>query len=160
MGLFTTPWRAKDRSQKRPELSQTGALRQTQQRVALLDELRRTKSHPTADELHQLVKRRLPRISLATVYRNLELLSRRGIIRKLDLAGAQRRFDADCTNHHHVRCIRCGRVDDVAGELPISVEQAFSDTHGYQITGYRLELVGVCPQCQSEQDHDAHRDQT
>jgi len=129
-------------------LSATEALRETRQRVVLLDELRRTKSHPTADELYQLVKRRLPRISLATVYRNLELLSQRGIIRKLDLGGAQRRFDADCTDHHHVRCTRCGRVDDVAGELPVSVEQSFDDTNGYQITGYRLELVGVCPQCQ------------
>jgi len=122
-------------------------LRETKQRVAILDELRRDKSHPTADELYRRVKRRMPRISLGTVYRNLELLSDRGVIDTLDLAGARRRYDADRSDHHHIRCSGCGRVDDLAGEPPCCLEEAFKNTCGYKITGHRLELVGLCPKC-------------
>ena len=132
-------------------MSQDGPLRETRQRVVILDELKQTDRHPTADELHQAVRRRLPRISLGTVYRNLELLSERGVIRKIELAGGQRRFDANTRKHCHVRCVRCGRVDDVHGEPPARIDKAFTGKNGYKIIGYRLELLGLCPQCQSEQ---------
>lgn len=125
-------------------------MRETRQRVMILDELRRTKTHPTADELHQVVRRRLPRVSLGTVYRNLELLSKLGLIQKLEIAGGQMRFDGDTREHCHVRCTDCGRVDDVEGKCPEHFEQAFVDRNGYKIIGHRLELIGVCPQCQGD----------
>ena len=123
-------------------------LRETKQRVVILDELRRTKKHPTADELYRRVRRRLPRVSLGTVYRNLELLSERGVIQKLDMGGGQRRFDADTGPHYHVRCITCNRVDDIHGAPPPRLEKAFKDDTGYEIIGHRIELIGLCPRCQ------------
>jgi Fur family ferric uptake transcriptional regulator len=122
-------------------------LRETKQKTVILDELRRDKSHPSADELYRRVRRRLPKISLGTVYRNLELLSEQGVVLKLDLAGTQRRFDGDLADHHHVRCTTCGRVDDLKGEPPCCLEEAFKNTSGYKITGHRLELTGLCPKC-------------
>ncbi|MBA4358220.1 MAG: transcriptional repressor, partial [Desulfovibrio sp.] len=91
-------------------------LRMTTQRQVILEELRGLKSHPTAGELCQLVRKKLPRVSLGTVYRNLEILSRSGVIQKIDVAGVEMRFDGDISNHYHLRCVGCGRVFDVEME--------------------------------------------
>jgi Fur family ferric uptake transcriptional regulator len=90
----------------------------TPQREVILEQLRRADSHLTANEIYEMVRARLPRISLGTVYRNLEILSRLGIIQKLEVGGAQRRFDAKTKNHYHLRCLSCGRIDDA----PINIQ--------------------------------------
>jgi Fur family transcriptional regulator, ferric uptake regulator len=123
-------------------------VRMTRQRRVILEELRKTKSHPTADELHRMVRQRLPRVSLGTVYRNLEVLSEFGSIMRLDLAGRQRRFDGNATPHYHVRCVECGRVDDAMSPPQTQLEQSLTDTTGYRIIGHRLEFIGICPGCQ------------
>lgn len=126
--------------------------RNTQQRQVILEELQKLTTHPTAAGLYATVKRRLPKISLGTVYRNLELLSSMGIIQKLDLGGGEARFDADLSRHDHVRCLRCGRVDDVfLPPLDLSGGTA-NDWGGYAIIGHRLEFFGICPQCRNRQD--------
>ena len=70
----------------------------TRQRPVILEELKNLTTHPTADELYSMVRRRLPRISLGTVYRNLEILSEMGLAQKLESAGAQRRYGGDVTD--------------------------------------------------------------
>ncbi|MCX7011702.1 MAG: transcriptional repressor [Candidatus Sumerlaeota bacterium] len=123
------------------------SLRMTRQRRLILDELRRLKTHPTADEIFQVVKRRMPRISLATIYRNLDILSQAGVIQKLETAGLQRRFDGDISQHPHVRCVKCGRVDDMTGDARPPRIERMPRAEGYAIHGYRLEFLGTCPQC-------------
>jgi len=123
-------------------------LRMTPQRQIILDELRKMKTHPSADEVYGRVRIRQPRISLGTVYRNLETMSECGIIKKLDVAGSQRRFDSDTDNHYHVRCVECGRVDDVEINQIDGLKEALHGASGYEITGHRLEFVGRCPKCQ------------
>jgi Fur family ferric uptake transcriptional regulator len=122
--------------------------RMTRQRQVIIEELRKVKSHPTADEIYRKVRRRLPRISLGTVYRNLEILSACGSVSKLDLAGRQRRFDGDLTPHYHVRCVQCGRVEDVRTEPHTELEKSLTHATGYRIIGHRLEFIGICPRCQ------------
>lgn len=125
--------------------------RNTPQRAVILEELRKVTSHPTAVELYGMVRRRLPKISLGTVYRNLDLLAEMGTIRKVSLGGAEARFDGDTERHDHIRCVRCGRLDDVAG---VAVDLPNGETDkmgGYTVIGHRLELVGVCPECGSVQ---------
>jgi Fur family ferric uptake transcriptional regulator len=119
----------------------------TRQRKVILEELRKANSHPTADEVYEIVRKRLPRISLGTIYRNLETLSRSGIIRKLELGGTQKRFDGDPEDHYHVRCINCGRLDDVPTKPIPDIEDAFRNVCDYQITGHQLVLTGLCPKC-------------
>jgi len=121
--------------------------RLTSQRQIILEELQRARCHPTADEIYQRVRKRLPRVSLGTIYRNLETLAAQGMIRKLDLVGSQKRFDVTLEDHCHVRCLRCGRVDDVffTGALP--VDEMFTGLNDYQICEVRFELVGYCPDC-------------
>ena len=96
-----------------PKMTETKFQRNTPQRRVILEELQKTSSHPTAAELYAKVRRRLPRISLGTVYRNLDLLAEMGKIQKLDLAGGETRFDGNPEPHCHMRCVRCGRVDDL-----------------------------------------------
>jgi len=121
--------------------------RMTTQRQVILEELRRLTSHPTADEVYTRVRRRLPKVSLATVYRNLEILSQNGTIQKLDVSGTQRRFDATVDQHYHIRCTRCGRVDDVPLDPVIELEHALHDQCHYEVTGHWVEFSGICPDC-------------
>lgn len=124
--------------------------RSTRQRQVVLDELRKLTSHPTAVELHEIARRRLPKLSLGTVYRNLELLARMGAIRKLEIAGCETRYDGDLDRHYHVRCIRCGRVDDMHGVPAVPLESVSANSNGYDVIGHHLEFVGMCPACSGE----------
>ena len=126
-----------------------GFMRNTRQREVILEELARAKDHPTAAELHERVRAHLPRISLGTVYRNLDRLTQLGVVRRLELSGQEARFDADRTAHQHVRCSRCGRVDDLGGVSLEALDEMQGDLAGYRIDGYRLEFHGVCPSCRN-----------
>ena len=128
-------------------MTHTAFQRNTPQRRVILEELQKSRSHPTAGELYQMVRRRLPKISLGTVYRNLDLLAEAGKIQKLDLGSSEARFDAETDAHYHVRCVRCGRVDDVANVPCDLVGDEFAEVAGYEILGHRLEFLGICPQC-------------
>jgi Fur family ferric uptake transcriptional regulator len=132
----------------------------TRQRRTILEELRKVNSHPPADEVYKLVRRRLPRISLGTVYRNLETLSGRGLIRKLELGGSQRRFDGHIKNHYHVRCVRCGDVEDVPVEPVAELEGLLHGVSDYKVIGHRLEFVGLCPQCKKGEANSHKKVQT
>lgn len=122
-------------------------LRQTRQRRVILEQLQLLGTHPTADALFNAVRAKLPRISLATVYRNLEILSGQGLIRKIDVGGPPSRFDADLSPHYHVRCIDCNRVDDLKHQR-VEVQDLSDDgASGYDLMGYRLEFYGLCPRC-------------
>jgi len=123
----------------------------TRQRRALLDAIEKSHSHPTADEVHRIVRRRLPRISLGTVYRNLEVLADHGLLQKVELGSTQRRFDAMRGPHYHARCESCGRVEDVWLRPARGLERAAQRETGYEITGHRLEFVGRCERCRTEQ---------
>jgi Fur family ferric uptake transcriptional regulator len=120
--------------------------RMTRQRRIILEELRKLKSHPTADELYDAVRERLPRISLGTVYRNLDVLQENGEVLKLESAGSQKRFDGDTHPHYHVRCVHCGRVGDVENEVAELDVTGFS-APGFTITGGTVEFYGICDLC-------------
>ncbi len=119
----------------------------TRQRQVILEELRNASFHPTADEVYRRVRRRLPRISLGTVYRNLETLSKAGLVKKLEFGGSQKRFDGHLDDHYHVRCTSCGRLEDVPLKPIPEIESAFRSVGDYHITGHQLVLMGLCPGC-------------
>lgn len=133
-----------------PKVENIAPMRMTRQRKIILEELQRMDCHPTADELYDQVRKVLPRISLATVYRNLEVLSESGRILKLELAGSQKRFDWDARNHYHIRCIRCDRIDNAPLDLLGNLENDMKSETGYQVVGHRLEFFGLCQKCQSK----------
>lgn len=123
-------------------------LRMTNQREMILEELRNSDSHLSADELYEKVRRRIPRISLATVYRNLEILAELGIVAKLEIGGRQKRFDYDVSDHDHIYCIVCHRVDNISFHRERVQAVPPEKESGYTVTGYRVEFAGICPKCQ------------
>ena len=127
-----------------------GTYRMTRQREVILEEIRRAKIHPSADEVYDMVRKRLPRISLGTVYRNLEILSELGEIQKLELGGDIKRFDWDPKKHYHVRCLKCGRVDNAPIAPLREIEDELYGATVYTIIGHRLEFEGLCPRCTRE----------
>ncbi|MBA3036329.1 MAG: transcriptional repressor [Desulfobacterium sp.] len=124
--------------------------RTTQQRKVILEELKKVKSHPAADEIYRMVRKRLPRISLGTVYRNLEVLSELKEIQQIELAGSLKRFDGNPENHYHLRCIICGRIDDAPFELENNLEKQMRTFTDYTIISHKLEFIGICPECSSK----------
>ena len=127
-------------------------IRLTTQRQIILEELASVKTHPTAGEVYDMVRKRLPRIGLGTVYRNLELMAENGMIVKLEVGGTQKRFDATTEPHYHIRCSCCGRVDDI--DIPVieSLVDAAAESSSYLILGHHVEFTGICSQCREEEN--------
>lgn len=129
--------------------------RTTRQRTVILEELRSMKTHPTADELLERVRRRLPRVSLGTVYRTLESLAQAGMVRIVGQPGSQRRFDASNADHGHIRCARCGRVDDLDGSADHEAGgDGAAERLGYVVIERRVDYVGICPRCRRKGESD------
>ena len=125
----------------------------------ILEELCRLHSHPTATDLFDIVRRRLPRISLGTVYRNLDQLAEAGMIQRLESGGGQARFDGNIEPHQHVRCIHCGAVADVHDGPTEPAVHNITSAGGYEIISCHLEFIGVCPDCRREQADDGRLEQ-
>jgi len=122
--------------------------RTTKQRQVLLEEIKKVCTHPTADEVHALVRKKLPKISLGTIYRNLEFMAGQNQILRLDWAGNQRRYDGNTADHFHLRCVQCGQVKDLLIDYPQEMEKKVALETDYELLGCRLEFVGLCPRCQ------------
>ena len=124
----------------------------TIQRSLVLDAVNRLKSHATADEVYAEVAATHPNISKATVYRNLNLLSEMGMIRKLEIPGGADRFDHICKEHCQVKCEKCGRVFDI--EIPYidGLDNRVENRNGFELTGYDILFRGICPGCRASSD--------
>ncbi len=122
-------------------------LKMTVQRRVILEEIKKVKTHPSADELYLAVRRRLPDISMATVYRNLETLAEHGLIRRMWEVSAPRRYDGELADHYHVVCEQCGRVDDVSLRAVDGFLEEVRRASDYDVQGYRLGFFGLCPSC-------------
>lgn len=121
--------------------------RYTEQRAAVYRFLAATTTHPTADDVFLAVRSEIPDISLATVYKSLETLVGCGLASKLTYGDGSARYDGRTDPHHHARCLRCGSVRDIPGHLGADAVRPLEPVAGFQVQGYRLELVGVCASC-------------
>ena len=130
----------------RRELTQRGA-HLTRQRAAVFEYLRGVEHHPTAEEVYLAVKRKLPKISLATVYKNLEKLVECGAASKLTYGDAAARYDIRTDHHYHTRCLDCGRVKDFDHAKGAELLRRIEPADGFVVEDYRLELLGRCPDC-------------
>lgn len=120
-------------------------LRLTPQRRALLEELAGDTTHPSAESIAARVSRRIPGVSVSTVYKGLHELSSLGLIRELDLPGALR-FDPETSRHAHLLCESCGAVVDV--ELDATIVERLLAAAG-DSEPHRVDVVfhGACPAC-------------
>jgi len=115
--------------------------RLTKQKSAILEYLKSTKTHPDAETVYEVIKEKLPNISLSTVYRNLSLMSEEGLILKLTPGGLSDHFDGDITQHQHFICNDCRRIVDVMCEIDLK------DKDFGEIFSYSVYFYGICKEC-------------
>ncbi len=131
------------------ELKDRG-IRLTPQRMAILEYLRETTSHPRADQVHQQVRHRFPGVSLATVYNNLKILKDKGLVNELRYGDLASRFDGKTDPHYHVNCQVCGTVVDFHGQVCKDLHGEAAKVTKFEISGHRIELYGACPDCRGK----------
>ena len=125
------------------------ATRNTVQKSIVLQALNELANHPTADAVYDRVHASHPSISKATVYRILNKMSDEDQVLRVRINNGADHFDHQVFPHYHVRCIECGRVDDVMIPLLSEVEEQAAEASSYLITGCSLQFDGICPACQA-----------
>jgi Fur family ferric uptake transcriptional regulator len=106
--------------------------------------------HPPAEWVHRQARRHLPRIGLGTVYRNLQRLAAEGLIREIHAGGQAARFDGNTGRHYHIRCVACGRVNDLPLSVDTRIEEEAGRAMNYKVLGHHVEVHGLCPLCHAE----------
>ncbi len=127
--------------------------RNSKQRQAVLTAIERHGGHLTADQIHALVRREFPRLSLGTVYRNLRVLIAQGSVRELKVGSAFSYFELAAESHYHLICRVCGHIADA--EVPFDQQltgllQGTRQVSGFQLEDHRLDFIGVCLACQKK----------
>lgn len=121
--------------------------RMTRQRQVVLEELAKVDFHPRADQLFQMVRRRLPTISFGTVYRNLRTLQELGLLSQVRFGSKSARFDANVGRHQHFVCERCEKIVDIDFDLGLDLDVPGLKRQGYQVNAAKIQLLGLCPSC-------------
>lgn len=124
--------------------------RMTPQRRAILDYLVSTLEHPGAYKIFEEVKKVQPRLSLATVYNTLHVLTQNGLIKMLTFR-EDNRYEADLSFHINLICTSCGRIQDFAAETRMAPEEV-REKMGFEVMTYRMEYHGLCSGCKAEAD--------
>jgi Fe2+ or Zn2+ uptake regulation protein len=128
-------------------LEKNSRVRTTKQRQAILQVIRSSRAHLTADDIFQQVKKSQPNISLGTVYRNLELLTQAGSLSKAVFSDGKARFEFAGGHHHHLICLSCGAAVDIP-VCPVGEElTAFMQNSNFQACHHHFEVYGYCAQC-------------
>ena len=118
-------------------------MKRTKQKEIILDAVFELDHHPTADEIYLYLKKDYPRLSLATVYRNLNMYAQDGKIRKVSIPGDSERFDFNLSEHEHFYCESCHKVYDVK----LNIGDVVSNVSPFEISSYKLMLYGTCDTC-------------
>lgn len=127
-----------------------GVKKYSKKREAILEVLRSTKEHPSADWIYAQLKPQMPDLSLGTVYRNLAMFKREDQIMSVGTVNGQERFDGNTEPHAHFVCNRCGKVLDLE-QIPVSEEllRAAQETLQADIISHELIFRGYCKDCKS-----------
>jgi Fur family ferric uptake transcriptional regulator len=129
-------------------LKQKG-LKQTSQRLIILDVFLSAGKHISADELHAMIRKKNPRIGFSTVYRTLRLFTECGLAREVNFGDGRARFERglDKSQHGHLICNNCGRTEEFTiGTMPRSLKQITAKS-GFKAEGHRFEVYGLCRKC-------------
>jgi len=116
----------------------------TPQRLAVIEFLKKSKNHPSVDEIYEAIKKRYPSISQATIYSTLQKLRELGEIQELHIKGEKASFDPIPGRHHHLLCRKCGSIIDVEVNCPIIEKKIIS---GHMIEEVQAYLYGICADC-------------
>jgi Fur family transcriptional regulator, peroxide stress response regulator len=131
----------------------------TEQRRAIFGVLAASREHPSAEQIHRAVRRRLPRLSLATVYKNLESLRGIGAVSDVNSLHEHGRYEAALPGtgagqpHHHLVCVRCKRVLDLYDRRFDSFRFGAAEAQGFEVRSVRVQVEGLCPRCRTAPAH-------
>ena len=128
-------------------------MKYSRQREMILDSVMGCCDHPTADTVYARVRALDPKVSLGTVYRNLNLLAETGQLRKISVPGGSDRFDRTLMEHGHIICTECGAVCDIVPENLAVLDKEISALTDFRISRCELILEGICPDCQRSVVH-------
>lgn len=123
------------------------ATKYSKQRELIFNQVRNFPTHPTADEVYTALKKDHPALSLGTVYRNLNLLAKRGELIKIHIDNSKERFDARTEAHCHLLCTQCGKVYDIDDSAPREIEKRILKRYGHIVTEASLNFKGICRSC-------------
>lgn len=129
-------------------------LKVTPQRLSIYGILMDTKEHPSAENIYEAIKRRMPSMSFNTVYKTLGSLEDSGLIKKLVVEENHYRFDADTSPHAHILCVQCKKLEDVAGDFGEKAKvmrEELSARDNRKLFGEELYFFGLCHECAGTQ---------
>jgi Fur family transcriptional regulator, peroxide stress response regulator len=152
--LIDPRWQASYSARRRDEFVQrchARGLAVTPQRLAVIQALLTSRTHPSAEQICATVRKQLSYISLATVHRILEQLCETGEARKVTLLHDSARYDGHAEPHHHVVCVRCKQIRDI--EMPAADKLIDGKTSlgEFELLGCQLQINALCRQCQTKQ---------
>ncbi len=122
--------------------------KRTPQRLAILDYLEGNTSHPSADDIYRAVSKMYQSMSFATVYNTLNTLAGAGAVRELTIDPHRRRYDPDTSMHHHLICISCKKIVDVAEAIPVNLPKGAA--RDFSVFGTHVEFYGRCAACRKK----------
>ena len=128
-------------------------MRYSKQSEEVLNTVLNSNNHPDAKEIYELVKLKIPNVSLSTVYRNLNTLAKEGLIRKIELDDGNDRFDKTLCQHNHLKCTTCGKVIDIAPKLDQKEIKEIESKTGFKITDSSFNINGICEKCKKERNY-------
>jgi Fur family peroxide stress response transcriptional regulator len=126
---------------------QEAGIRVTPQRVAVFGVLRDSREHLSAEDVYQRVRQRQPGLSLATVYRTLEMLRDAGLALEGRLGEGRNFYEANVEPHFHFVCLACHAVEDLAPERAVELQRELAEESGHTVRWSRLDLFGTCASC-------------
>ena len=137
--------------QPEQKLLRSASLKVTPQRTAILHLLRESREHPGVDKVHRMILQKYPSVSLATIYKTLELFKEKGLIQEVAASARQVGYDGNPDFHPHLVCKSCKEILDMPeGEFPQEYVNEASEKYGYQVRSQQLFLYGLCPKCQEQ----------
>ena len=125
-------------------------LKITSQRRAVLDAFLESENHVSAEDLYKMVSENEPKIGLATVYRTLALFTQSGLATELDFGDGQKRYEHKYmhSHHDHMICTACGKIIEFHNPLIEKFQEEAASQHGFSITSHKLDIYGICGECQ------------
>jgi Fur family peroxide stress response transcriptional regulator len=125
----------------------TAAYRRSRQRDRILELLKETGSHPTANWLYGKLRREFPDLSMGTVYRNLGVLEEQGLISRIGFGSAFDRFDANIRRHYHFICDRCASIIDLDLAVDDGLNLRVNRASGHTAGRHDIQFRGICENC-------------
>ncbi|MGH7261633.1 MAG: Fur family transcriptional regulator [Nitrospiraceae bacterium] len=128
------------------KMLKASALSVTAQRAAVMEFLHGNTGHPSVDTIYAQVKKRFPYISRATVYNTVKTLTRAGLLQEVLVQQDKTRVDSNVSRHHHFKCVRCGRIEDVPYDI-LTAAHVGKHAKGYHVEEVRVVMEGRCKRC-------------